>query len=113
ETGLMDPEKTVMDMIEDVMKESVVNRLATRITIDHTSVSQTFKDANPGKARHVNNLIEADKTDDAARILAGTTRKEAIANDRLRGLSSPKGVVRNKVEMDEAGLKPNEAVIDS
>lgn len=107
ETGVQGPYKPVMDELDDVMAESTVERLSIRTSIDHTSVSQTLKDTNPAKARNINAMVEADKTDGTARILTGTSRSDAIANDRLPEVALPGGVVRNKVEMDEASPSPD------
>ena len=104
---------SVMDELDDVMAESTVERLSIRTSVDHTSVSQTLKDTNPAKARNVNAMVEADKTDNTARILTGTSRADAIANDRLPEVALPGGVVRNKVEMDEAGPAADKTVVDS
>lgn len=113
EVGVQGPYKPVLDELDDVMAESTVERLSVRTSIDHTSVSQTLKDTNPARARNVNTMVEADKTDSTARILTGTTRTDAIANDRLPEVALPGGVVRNKVEMDEAGPAADKNVIES
>lgn len=113
ETGVQGPYKPVMDELDDVMAESTVERLSIRTSVDHISVSQTLKDTNPAKARNINAMVEADKTDGTARILTGTSRSDAIANDRLPEVALPGGVVRNKVEMDEAGPAADKTVVDS
>lgn len=113
EGGFVGPEKPVMDQLDDIAQESVVNRVSVVHPIDHTSVSQTLKDANPGKARAANALIEADKSDNVAKVLAGTTRKDAIANDRLGEVAAPNGVVRNKVEMDDVASDADQRVVNS
>jgi len=95
------------------MPESTDTSIPVRTNVNHIRVVQTVKDSNPTKARQVNNLIEADKSGQAARILSGTTRDDALADVRLGEVANTNGSVRNKVEMDEAGPKPDEATVQS
>lgn len=102
--------KSLRKMIEF---ESNASRLSTRTSVDHLSLSQTFKDSNPGKARSLNNLMEADETGNVAQATYGTSRSEAIANDRLPEVGNVDGSVRNKPTMDEVGPNPDKKVVNS
>lgn len=103
----------VKGLVKELHEQSNVSRLSVRTGVDHTSLSQTLKDANAGKARATNAMMEADPSDKAARALYGTSRADAIANDRLPEVASVDGSVRNKVRMTESDPSPNQAVIDN
>lgn len=100
-------------LVKDVQEGSNAARMSVRTTIDHTSLSQTMKNANAGKARSVNDLMEADETGDVARALYGSEKPDAIANDRLPEVANVDGSVRAKVNMSEAGPQPDANVIRS
>jgi hypothetical protein len=100
-------------LVKDVQEGSNAARMSVRTTVDHTSLSQTMKDANAGKARSVNDMMENDKTGDVARALYGTEKPDAIANDRLPEVANTDGSVRAKVNMSEAGPQPDSDVIRS
>jgi len=98
-------------LVKDVQEGSNAARMSVRTTVDHTSLSQTMKDANAGKARSINDMMETDATGDVARALYGTEKSDAIANDRLPEVANTDGSVRAKVNMAEAGPAPDENVI--
>lgn len=94
-------------LVKDVQESSNAARLSVRTPVDHTSLSQTMKDANAGKARGINDMMEADQTGDVARALYGTEKSDAIANDRLPEVANTDGSVRAKPNMNEAGPAPD------
>jgi len=100
-------------LTRNVTEKSNIARMSVRSGVDHTSLSQTFKDANAGKARSANAMMEADPSNKAANALYGTSRSDAIANDRLIEVASPDGSVRNKVKMDESTPQPNNTIINN
>lgn len=101
----------VSRLVKGVQESSNAARISVRTTVDHTSLSQTMKDANAGKARSINDMMETDATGDVARALYGTEKSDAIANDRLPEVANTDGSVRAKVNMAEAGPAPDENVI--
>lgn len=96
--------------IED---ESATNRLMVRAVEDYNSIAATFRSASPRKARSLNSMVEADATDKSAQAAYGTSRSEAIVNDRAPEVGNMDGSVRVKVEMDEAGPTPDAATVSS
>lgn len=94
-------------LVKDVQESSNAARLSVRTPVDHTSLSQTMKDANAGKARGINDMMEADQTGDVARALYGVDKPDAIANDRLPEVANADGSVRAKPNMNEAGPAPD------
>lgn len=94
-------------LVKDVQEGSNAARLSVRTPVDHTSLSQTMKDANAGKARNINDMMEADKTGDVARALYGAEKNDAIANDRLPEVANTDGSVRAKPNMNESGPTPD------
>lgn len=97
----------VKSMKKFIDAESSVARRTVRTDVDFSSVSQRVKDVNPSKARAIHAAVVADKTDDAAKALYGTTRTEAIVNDILPEVAEAGGTVRGKVIMDESVPTPD------
>jgi hypothetical protein len=113
-SGLGPVDKSVADVLRKRLQlESEAARLSGRTSVDLNSVSQTFAASNAGKARNLNNLMEADQTGDIARATYGTERNDAIAFDRGPEVANVDGSVRSKPIMDEAGPKPDENVVRS
>lgn len=93
------------------VQESNVRRRAARSGVQPTSISQTYKDTNPMMARAANDAVTVDTSGNAADILYGTTRADAIGNDTLPEIATQVGSVRNKVVIDESKPTPDAAVV--
>jgi len=104
---------TVAEFKKYIEEESNTNRLMVRAIEDYHSIAATFRESSPSKARALNNMIEASSGNDSARAAYGTTRTEAIVNDRAPEVGNIDKTVRVKVEMDEAGPSPDTATIAS
>lgn len=110
--GLAPIEKKASEALRKRLQlESEASRLSSRTGVDLNSVSQTFASSNAGKARNLNNMMEADETGDVARATYGTDKSDAIAYDRGPEVANTDGSVRNKPIMDEAGPNPDENVV--
>ena len=109
--GLMDA-VGLGSLIKWVTKPSKAAKLLSRAedispaikTATHTDVlpaapSQIVKDTNPAAARNMNEMALADKTDETAEALYGTTKEEAMAKDILPEPEIVAGEVPNKVRM--------------
>lgn len=94
----------VTTTFEEVQARSISTRTQP------TSVSQIYVNTNPAKARVAHNAIVMDDSGNAARVLAGTTRTDALANDYLPEIGV-NGRVRNKVEFDDAGITPDMEIL--
>lgn len=95
------------ELTKNVYEKSNVARMSVRSSVDQTSLSQTFVNSNAAKARNVNKMVEADASNSTANALYGTSRSEAIANDRLPEVANADGSVRTKVRMDESSPAPD------
>ena len=103
---------TTAQLIRKSMNDSAVTRRSVRTEVKHTSVSQTFVRTNPSRARKVHELARKDTTGNMAKVLYGTNRTEAMANDVLPEIAEADGAVRNKVSFDdEAAPRPSDTVV--
>lgn len=71
-------------------------------TVQPVTLSQTYKNTNPGKARAAHQAAYRDETGEAAQALYGTSRTDAVANDLVGQIGSPTGRVRSKVSRPDA-----------
>lgn len=78
--------------------------------VQPTSIAMTYKDTNISKARVAHNAVLADDTGQAARILYGTSRENALAHDYLPEIGG-NGRIQNKVEYDEASSVPDQSIL--
>tara|TARA_Y100001973_G_scaffold106665_1_gene186297 strand:+ start:17624 stop:22687 length:5064 start_codon:yes stop_codon:yes gene_type:complete len=81
------------------------------------TLSQTYRNTNPGKARVANQLVGEDTSGQAAQALYGTNRTEAVVHDAAGEVRRSDDLVRNKVAMPDAYTKqkpqaPNPRVMD-
>ena len=102
---------TASQLVRQVMDDSNASRLATRTTVDHTTVSQTVKNFNPEKARAIFRMMRDDPTGQVAKVMYGTTYPEALANDLLPEVKNIDGSVRNKVNMVANDAAPDHTVL--
>lgn len=92
---------TLKGLRKQIEAESSVSRRSVRTDVAPTSLSQTFKETNPGKARSAFKAVVDDETGQLAEVIYGTNRTEVIANDVLPEITELGGTVRNKVEMPD------------
>jgi hypothetical protein len=78
--------------------------------VQANAVAPIYINANPGKAVIAHNAVLATETDQAAKILYGTTRQNALAHDYLPEVGG-NGRVANKIEYDEATSTPDTSII--
>ena len=81
-----------------------------------TSLAKNLKDTNPGKARAMHSMANADESDEVAQATYGTTRTEAVADDLGFEIAEESGEVENKVgnigvDFDKAAT-PDAEVMD-
>ena len=78
--------------------------------VQPTSISQIYKDTNPGKARVAHEAMVNDTSGRAAQVLYGTDRTSAIANDIAPDIGgSPR--IRHKTEFDAVGATPDMSIV--
>lgn len=78
--------------------------------VQPTSVSQIYKDVNPGKSRLAHTAMVSDETGRAAEVLYGTDRTSALSNDILPDIGgSPR--IRHKTEFDELEVAPDKNIV--
>jgi hypothetical protein len=94
------------------LKESVIRRRYVRSSVQPTSLSQAYVATNPAKARAAHKMMVDDVSGNAANILYGTNKTEAVGNDVLGEAANLDGSVRNKVAFDEASPTPAKDVVD-
>jgi len=85
-------------------------RVHVSSNVQPTAVSQIHKDTNPSIARVEHEAVIADETGNAARILYGTDRNSALANDFLPEIGG-NGRVRAKLEFGDAVSKPDVKIL--
>lgn len=104
---------TMKSSITQNVKESAIRRRYVRTGVQPTSLSQAYVMSNPSKARAAHTMMVNDTSGNAANILYGTNKVEAVGNDVLGEAANLDGSVRNKVAFDEASPTPDKATIDN
>lgn len=93
-----------------------IGRQQVRSQVQPTTVSQNYKDMNPGKATNAHEAAAADESGEAAEAMYGTSRADAVGNDLAPEISGVEGAVRNKVgnpeKIHDQQITPNADVID-
>lgn len=79
--------------------------------VQRTAVSQIHKDTNPSMARVEHQAVIADESGQAAKLLYGTDRNSAIANDFGPEIGG-NGRVRAKLEFDEPTATPDTKILE-
>lgn len=77
--------------------------------VQPVSLSQVYRNTNPGKARAASALAAQDTTGQAARALYGSSRTEAVAFDNLGPIHRSDDLVQNKVSLPDATPRPTPA----
>ena len=106
--------RSAEDMTEILANKARVE--SVRSGTQPASLSRTYQNTNPGKARALHQMVAADRTGVSAKAGYGSTRTEAVANDVLPEAASIDGSVRNKVSLPdpikEGPSKANPRVMD-
>lgn len=85
---------------------SDVTRRSVETNVQPATLSQVYRNTNPGKARDAHDVAARDTSGEAAEALYGTSRTEAIAHDLLPQVATETGRVTAKVS------RPNAREID-
>jgi enamine deaminase RidA (YjgF/YER057c/UK114 family) len=88
-----------------------VRAAAVSSNVSPKSVSQIYKDTNPSKAQVAHTIVVNSDNDQAAKMLYGTTRQNAMAHDYLPNIGG-NGRVENKVQFTEADSIPDQRIMD-
>lgn len=95
---------TVMPTRSEVVARQVSSNPQPR------SLAMTYKDTHRSKAVEAHDMIVNDQSGQTARILAGTSRDNALAHDYLPEVGT-NGRVAHKIEYDEAEPVPNKDLL--
>ncbi|MNJ09631.1 hypothetical protein D3C77_37770 [compost metagenome] len=87
-----------------------VQRRLVKSRVQPTTLSQTYKDTNPDKARATFDAAVVDDTGEASQALYGASREDAIANDVLPEITNPDASVVAKTYVPEKNLEVSESV---
>jgi len=90
---------------------SIANVRAQQISsnVQPRSLASTYRNTNVTKTKAAHAMIIADPTDGAAKMLAGTSKQDALAHDFLPEIGID-GRISNKVEFDESLAQPIESI---
>lgn len=87
---------TPAKVVRGATKLSKVGRRKVRANVQPTSTAKVAGEVNPEEARKLQAVSEADETGEAAEVIHGTTREEAIVDSEAPQVQMEDGAVENK-----------------
>ena len=88
--------------LEEAYEAEVAAKRGVQADVSEVSVSQTYRNTNPGKARAVNRAAGDDNTGQVAEALYGTNRTQAVGYDSSIEIQRSDGAIRNKVAIPDS-----------